>query len=58
MPVNKRYGDAIIGGTLNEGESFDMIVTVKDQDTMMSKLCDRLMKRKISFLKPNQRLAN
>lgn len=38
MPVNKRYGDAIIGGTLNEGESFDMIVTVKDQDTMMSKI--------------------
>ncbi|HHU54022.1 MAG TPA: heavy metal translocating P-type ATPase [Clostridiaceae bacterium] len=38
MPVHKKYGDPIIGGTLNESESFDMTVSVKDEDTMMAKI--------------------
>lgn len=38
MPVWKKRQDPIIGGTLNEGESFDIIVTVTDEDTLMSKI--------------------
>ncbi|MGI6578812.1 MAG: heavy metal translocating P-type ATPase [Saccharofermentanales bacterium] len=38
MPVHKKFGDSIIGGTLNESESFDMTVSVKDEDTMMAKI--------------------
>lgn len=38
MPVWKKRSDSIIGGSLNEGESFDMTVTVTDENTLMSKI--------------------
>ncbi len=38
MPVYKATGETVIGGTLNVGESFDVEVSVTNQDTLMSKI--------------------
>jgi Cu+-exporting ATPase len=38
MPVEKRVGDAVIGGTLNQTGSFLMIADKVGQDTMLSRI--------------------
>ena len=38
MPVIKNKGENVIGGTINEESTFDMIVTVEDKDTLSSKI--------------------
>ncbi|MDN6731599.1 MAG: heavy metal translocating P-type ATPase, partial [Atopostipes suicloacalis] len=38
LAVTKEQGAEIIGGTINEEASFDMTVTVEDQDTLFSKI--------------------
>ncbi len=38
VPVVKHRGDEIIGATINESQSFDMEVTVENQDTLFSKI--------------------
>lgn len=38
IPVDKIAGDPIIGGTINDAESFDMTVTVENHDTLFAKI--------------------
>lgn len=38
MPVYKAENDLIIGGTLNVGDSFDILVSVENADTLMAKI--------------------
>lgn len=38
VPVSKSTGDEIIGATINEGNTFDMIVTVENEDTLFAKI--------------------
>lgn len=38
MPAYKKEGDLVMAGTLNQGESFDLVVSAVKQDTMMAKI--------------------
>lgn len=38
LAVTKNRGAEVIGGTINEEEAFDMVVSVEDQDTLFSKI--------------------
>ncbi|WP_124057509.1 heavy metal translocating P-type ATPase [Vaginisenegalia massiliensis] len=38
LPVNKKTGEAVIGGTINQGNSFDMTVTVENDATLFAKI--------------------
>lgn len=38
LPVEKPEGEIIIGGTINQGETFEMQVTVENKDTLFAKI--------------------
>lgn len=38
IPVNKQTGDAVIGATINEENTFDMVVTTENDNTLFSKI--------------------
>lgn len=38
LPVEKQVGDAVHGGTVNQGESIQLTVSVENQDTLFAKI--------------------
>ncbi|MFZ2483806.1 MAG: heavy metal translocating P-type ATPase, partial [Streptococcus parauberis] len=38
ITVDKERGQALIGGTINEGQTIDMLVTVENEDTLFAKI--------------------
>lgn len=57
MPVNKKIGDTVFAGTLNERGSFEFRVTVEPGDTLLTKIV-RIVQQAQSERAPTQRFVD
>lgn len=56
LPVVKNKGDEVIGGTINQESSFDMVVTVENKDTLSSKIINMVEEAQHSHSKTDNKI--